>query len=117
VDFFSVRTVTTRGLRDMYVMVWLCMTSREVSFSDATEDPNSAWVTKQADLFVDRTANREKKPDIIMHDRDTKFTKEFTARLKERGLRTNALEHVNGISRLGQDEVIHLLNRLVQHRP
>jgi len=91
VDFFSVRTITTRGLRDMYVMVWLCMTSREVVVSDATEHPNSAWVVKQADLFVDQTAAREKKPDIIMHDRDTKFTKEFTARLKERGLRTNAL--------------------------
>ena len=91
VDFFSVKTVTTRGLRDMYVMVWLCMTSREVIVSDATEHPNSAWVVKQADRFVDHTASREKKPDIIMHDRDTKFTKEFTARLKERGLRTNAL--------------------------
>ena len=91
VDFFSVKTVTTRGLRDMYVMVWLCMTSREVIVSDATEHPNSAWVVKQADRFVDQTAGREKRPDIIMHDRDTKFTKEFTARLKNRGLRTNAL--------------------------
>lgn len=91
VDFFCVKTVTTRGLRDMYVLVWLCMTSREVIASGSTEHPNSAWVTKQVDLFVDQTAAREKKPDIIMHDRDTKFTKEFTARLKERGLRTNAL--------------------------
>jgi len=90
-DFFSVRTVTTRGLRQMYVMVFLCLETREAIVSSATEHPNSAWVVKQADLFVDQTANREEKPDIIMHDRDTKFTKEFTARLKERGLRTNAL--------------------------
>ncbi len=27
VDFFSVKTVTTRGFRDMYVLVWLCMTT------------------------------------------------------------------------------------------
>ena len=26
-----------------------------------------------------------------MHDKDTKFTKEFTAKLKERGVRTNSL--------------------------
>jgi len=91
VDFFSVKTVTKHGLRDMYVLVWLCMTSREVIVSESTERPNSAWVTKQADLFVDQTANREKRPDIIMHDRDSKFSKEFTDRLKERGLRTNAL--------------------------
>lgn len=91
VDFFSVKTVTTHGLREMYVLVWLCMTSREVIVSNATEHPNSAWVVKQTDQFVDQTAGREKKPDIIMHDKDSKFTKEFTARLKERGLRTNSL--------------------------
>jgi hypothetical protein len=60
VDFFCVKTLTTRGLRDMYVLVWLCMTSREAIVSEATEHPNSAWVVKQADLFVDQTANRER---------------------------------------------------------
>ncbi len=45
----------------------------------------------QVDLFVDQAAGREKKPDIIMYDRDTKFTKDFTTRLKERGLRTNTV--------------------------
>ena len=91
VDFFSVKTVTVKGLRDMYVLVWLCMTTREVIVSESTLHPNSAWVEKQADLFVDQTASREEKPDIVMHDKDTKFTKEFTAKLKSRGLRTNSL--------------------------
>lgn len=91
VDFFSINTVTTTGLRQMYVMVWLCMTTREVIVSESTLHPNSAWVEKQADLFVDQTAGWEAKPDIVMHDLDAKFTKEFTARLKERGLRTNPL--------------------------
>mgnify|MGYP002526511304 FL=1 len=91
VDFFSVKTVTTTGLRQMYVLVWLCMTTREVIVSESTLHPNSAWVEKQADLFVDQTIGREDKPDIVMHDRDTKFTKEFTAKLKDRGLRTNPL--------------------------
>ena len=91
VDFFSVKTVTARGLKDMYVLVWLCMTTREVIVSESTLHPNSAWVEKQADLFVDQTAGREEKPDIVMHDKDTKFTKEFTAKLKSRGLRTNSL--------------------------
>lgn len=34
---------------------------------------------------------RETKPDIVMHDKDSKFSKEFVAKLKERGLRTNYL--------------------------
>jgi len=91
VDFFSVRTVTTRGLRHMYVMVWLCMTTREVIVSESTEHPNSAWVEKQADLFTDETAGREDKPSIVMHDKDTKFTKDFVEKLKSRGVRTNSL--------------------------
>ncbi len=91
VDFFSAKTVTAKGLRDMYVLVWLCVTTREVIVSESTPQPNSAWVAKQADLFVDQTAGREEKPDIVMHDKDTKFTKEFTAKLTSRGLRTNSL--------------------------
>ena len=90
-DFFSVKTVTKRGLRDMYVLVFLCLETREVIVSPATEHPNSAWVVRQAETFVDQTANRETKPDIIMHDRDAKFTKEFTAKLRDHGLRTNVL--------------------------
>ena len=73
------------------MLVFLCLETREAIVSEATEHPNSAWVCEQADWFIEQTADREKKPDIIMHDRDTKFTKEFTERLKSRGLRTNAL--------------------------
>ncbi len=75
----------------MYVLVFLCLETREVVVSSATEHPNSAWVVKQAEAFVDQTANRETRPDIIIHDRDTKFTKEFTAKLKHHGMRTNPL--------------------------
>jgi hypothetical protein len=91
VDFFSVKTVTALGLRDMYVMVWLCMTTREVIVSESTLHPNSAWVEKQAELFVDQTAGRDEKPSIVMHDKDTKFSKGFSDKLKSRGVRTNSL--------------------------
>ncbi len=91
VDFFSVQTVTKRGMKQMYVLVWLCMTTREVIASESTEHPNSAWVEEQTDLFLDQTASREEKPSIVMHDKDTKFTKEFVAKLKERGVRANSL--------------------------
>ena len=59
--------------------------------SESTEHPNSAWVEKQADLFVDQTAGRDESPEFLMHDNDTKFTKEFAAKLKGRGVRTNSL--------------------------
>ncbi len=91
VDFFSVKAVTVRGIRDMYLMAFLCMTSREVIVSASTEHPNSAWVVEQTKEFLDQTMKREEKPSIVMHDRDTKFTKEFTTSLKDAGVRTNVL--------------------------
>ena len=90
-DFFSIKTLTTRGLRDMYLLVFLCLETREVIVSPSTEHPNSAWVVEQTKEFLDQTANREKKLSIVMHDRDTKFTKDFTATLKAKGVRTNVL--------------------------
>ena len=90
-DFFSVRTVTARGIREMYLMVYLCLDTREVFMSSATEHPNSAWVCKQAEAFLEQTMNREVKPSIVMHDRDSKFTRDFVETLKNRDVRTNAL--------------------------
>ena len=59
--------------------------------STSTEHPNSAWVVDQTERFLDETAGREQKPASVMHDRDTKFTKEFVAALNDRNVRTNAL--------------------------
>ncbi len=91
VDFFSVKTVTLSGFKEMYVMVWLCMTSREIIVSESTQHPNSAWVTEQTGRFLDQTLSREDKPSIVMHDQDTKFTKEFVEKLKQNGVRNNKL--------------------------
>ncbi len=90
-DFFSVKSVTARGIQELYLMVFLCMESREVIVSTSTRRPNSKWVVQQTEAFIEQTANRTEKPAIVMHDRDTKFTKEFVATLKAKGIRTNAL--------------------------
>lgn len=107
VDFFSVKAVTARGLRDMYLVAFLCLETREVIVSTSTEHPNSAWVVEQTKEFLDQTMNRDKKPSIVLHDRDAKFTKEFTATLKAKGVRTNVLPvaapNLNGrVERFGQ---------------
>ena len=91
VDVFSVKTVTIKGLLEMYLMAFLCLSTREVIVTSSTEHPNSAWVVEQTKVFLDQTMNREHKPSIVMHDRDTKFTKDFTATLKAKGVRTNVL--------------------------
>ena len=90
-DFFSVKTVTARGIREVYLLAFICLETREAIVSPGTEHPNSAWVVDQTEDFLSRTSKREQKPSIVIHDRDTKFTKEFVAKLDESDVRTNAL--------------------------
>ena len=91
-DFFSVKTVTAKGIREMYLLAFICMKTREVFVSPATEKPKSAWVCKQTQAFLDSKANRgAKKPTVILHDRDTKFSKEFVDTLKSNNVKSNAL--------------------------
>jgi putative transposase len=90
-DFFSVRSVTAKGLRDLYLMVFLCLETREVIVTESTEHPDSAWVCQQTEWFIEQTKARDKKPEMIIHDRDVKFTKEFTQVIKDAGMKTNPL--------------------------
>jgi putative transposase len=90
-DFFSVRSVTAKGMRDLYVMVFLCLKTREVIVSESTEHPDSAWVCEQTKWFAEQTKERENKPEVIIHDRDVKFTKDFARTVKDVGMKTNPL--------------------------
>jgi hypothetical protein len=56
VDLFSVKSVTLRGIQDLYVFVFLCLHSREVIVTSSTKHSNSAWVKKQTEMFVEKTA-------------------------------------------------------------
>jgi len=91
VDFFSVRSITAKGFQHLYVMVFLCMKTREIIVSPSTQHPNSAWVKQQTEMFLNETSGRAEKPAIVMHDRDTKFTTEFVLALEARSVRANAL--------------------------
>jgi putative transposase len=90
-DFFSVKSVTAKGIHDLYVLVFLCLQTREVFVTESTAHPDSAWVCKQTEWFAEQTKDREKPPTLIMHDRDVKFTKDFTKTVKNAGMKTNPL--------------------------
>lgn len=90
-DFFSVKSVTAKGIRDLYVLVFLCLSTREVMVSESTERPNSAWVCKQAKWFIEQTKDRPQKPTMLLHDRDNKYTKTFSKTIKKGGIKPNAL--------------------------
>ena len=90
-DFFSVKSVTSQGIRDLYVLVFLCLKTREIVVTESTVHPDSTWVCEQTQWFVEQTRDRERPPKMLIHDRDLKFTKEFTATVKDAGLKTNPL--------------------------
>jgi len=84
--------VTAKGMRDIYVMVFLCLQTRELIVTESTEHPDSAWVCEQTRKFAEQTKDRgDKKPEMIIHDRDVKYTKDFTATVKACGMKTNPL--------------------------
>lgn len=64
------------------MLVILCLKTREVIVTESTLHPDSAWVCQQTEWFAEQTKNREKKPEMILHDRDVKFTSDFTATVK-----------------------------------
>jgi putative transposase len=90
-DFFSVKSVTAKGIHDLYVLVFLCLRTREVIVTESTLHPDSAWVCQQTKWFAEQTKERKKKPEMLIHDRDLKFTKEFTDTVKDAGIKTNPL--------------------------
>jgi putative transposase len=71
----------------LYLLVFLHVESRRVFVSPATAHPNEAWVCEQAKAFAAHAEATAIGADIVMHDRDTKFTAQFDAALKQAGLR------------------------------
>lgn len=90
-DFFSVKSVTAKGIRELYVLVFICLKTREAIVSESTQHPDSAWVCEQTQSFIEQSRGRKAKPKVIIHDRDTKFTKEFTETLKRSEIKTSPL--------------------------
>jgi putative transposase len=85
-DFFSKRVLTKTGFRDLFVVNVLHVGSRRVFLTPATEHPNQAWITEQAEAFVRHARMSGLETEIILHDRDTKFTASFDASLEKAGL-------------------------------
>ncbi len=90
-DFFTKRSVTPRGLVDLYVLIFMHLETREVFVTPSKRNLDSAWVTKQAKAFVNHVANRDERPTCLIHDRDTRFSAEFKQFLKNKGIQPKRL--------------------------
>jgi putative transposase len=90
-DFFTKRVWTLRGLRYLYVLVFLNVATRKVFVTKATEHPNAQWVAERAAEFCRYAGDQKLGIDLIFHDADRKFGKALDDTLRQRGLRPRRL--------------------------
>ncbi len=76
-DFFFKKVVSATGLRGLFALVFLHVETRRVFISQVTYNPDEAWVLEQAEAFKQHLKDNKLSCEILMHDRDTMFTKSF----------------------------------------
>ncbi len=81
-DFFSKRILTIKGIRDVFVLAFLNVKTRQVILSPATLHPDETWVVTQAESFVQQARQQGLSVTCVQRDRDSKFTKTFDTKLK-----------------------------------
>jgi putative transposase len=81
-DFLTIRSLTTAGFRDLFVIVFLHVGTRRVFITPSTLNPNEAWVLDQAKAFLRQLPKDQRHSFYVQHDRDTKFTKSFDETLR-----------------------------------
>lgn len=84
-DFFSKRIMTVRGIRHIFVLVFIHVGTRRVFVSPATFHPVESWVKAQAIAFNEHVRSSGLECKIVMHDRDCKFSNFFDEVLAARG--------------------------------
>jgi putative transposase len=85
-DFLNKRIWTSKGIRDVFVLVFLHVQTRRAFITPVTRHPDDAWVPEQTEAFLAH-AKAEKLPvTMVFHDRDTKFTAALDGDLAKRGV-------------------------------
>jgi putative transposase len=72
-------TVDTAFLRRLYVIVFICIGSRRIDYVACTSNPNGAWMMRQARNPLMDLDVRGQRPQFLIHDRDSKFSRAFDA--------------------------------------
>jgi putative transposase len=83
-DFFTVDTI---GMRRIYVLFFIELSTRRVHLAGMTENPDGAWTTQQARNLVFSLPERDKPIDCLVRDNDGKFTSAFDTVFSTDGIR------------------------------
>jgi putative transposase len=83
-DFFSRNVLTTKGIRQAFVLAFIHVKSRRVILSPATFRADGAWIEEQAEAFVQQARAEGLPVARLMRDRDSAFSQGFDAALCRR---------------------------------
>jgi putative transposase len=82
-DFFTVETL---GLQRIYVLFFLSLATRRLELVACTHNPDGAWVTQQARNLVIQIGEQRRSFGLLIHDRDTKFSRSFDEVFRSEGI-------------------------------
>ncbi len=82
-DFFTVETL---ALQRIYVLFFISLATRRLEFIACTPNPDGAWVTQQARNLVMQLGEQERRFELLIHDRDTKFSRSFDEVFRSEGI-------------------------------
>ena len=84
-DFFTAEVWTSSGLTTFYVLFFLHLQTRKVVLGGVTPYPQTEWL-KQVARNLTSADGPLSNARLLLHDRDTKFSDAFDARLQDVGV-------------------------------
>lgn len=85
-DFFSKKVWKLRGFVDVFVLFFIHIESRRVYLAGETTNPDNVWLKQQARNVCMHWDKQKVKPETLICDFDTKYTRDFEAILKAEGI-------------------------------
>src|SRR5918999_186691 len=86
IDFFTVEVLTWRGLATYYVLFFIHLESRRVTFGGLTKHPTEEWMIQIGRNATDAGSGSLKECRYALHDRDAKFSASFGQTLRAAGV-------------------------------
>jgi len=84
-DFFTKQVFTALGPRMFFVLFFINIKTRKVYIAGATQFPNQEWVNKHAKNVLPLLASNKNGKNLLIRDRDKKFSGEFDELFKDSG--------------------------------
>jgi transposase InsO family protein len=80
-------TVDTLFLKRFYDLFFIELSTRRVRLAGLTTNPDGRWVAQQARNLVMQLDDEGIRPQFLVRDRDSKFTREFDEVFRSEGVR------------------------------